>query len=71
MRAPSWPVGVGDGLISLVQDGDLIDINITSRRVKLVVSPEEVEARRIAQEKRNRPYTPVDRQRPVSAALRA
>jgi dihydroxy-acid dehydratase len=34
--------------------------------------PDEVlQARRIAQEKRDRPYTPVDRQRPVSAALRA
>ena len=28
-------------------------------------------ARRVAQEKRDRPYTPVDRERPVSAALRA
>lgn len=34
--------------------------------------PDDVlEARRVAQEKRDRPYTPLDRQRPVSAALRA
>jgi dihydroxy-acid dehydratase len=37
----------------------------------LAVSSEVLEARRIAQEKRDRPYTPVDRERPVSAALRA
>ncbi|MEU4640789.1 hypothetical protein [Micromonospora sp. NPDC023814] len=30
-----------------------------------------LQARRVAEEKRDRPYTPVDRQRPVSAALRA
>ena len=32
---------------------------------------EVLDARRIAQEKRDRPYTPVDRERVVSAALRA
>jgi dihydroxy-acid dehydratase len=36
-----------------------------------MVSPEELEERRIEQEKRDRPYTPVNRDRPVSAALRA
>ncbi len=65
------PEAAGGGLIALVQDGDLIDIDIPARQVELMVSPEELEARRIAQEKRDRPYTPVDRQRSVSAALRA
>jgi len=39
--------------------------------VSLEVPADELEARRIAQEKRERPYTPVNRDRPVSAALRA
>jgi dihydroxy-acid dehydratase len=65
------PEAAGGGLIALIQDGDLIDIDIPARLVELQVSPEELEARRIAQEKRDRPYTPVDRRRPVSAALRA
>ena len=65
------PEAAGGGLIALVQDGDLIDIDIPARQVELIVSPEEIEARRVAQEKRDRPFTPVDRQRPVSAALRA
>ena len=35
------------------------------------MAPDVLEARRIAQEKRERPYSPVDRERVVSAALRA
>jgi dihydroxy-acid dehydratase len=35
------------------------------------VPSDVLDARRIAQEKRDRPYTPVERNRPVSAALRA
>jgi dihydroxy-acid dehydratase len=65
------PEAAGGGLIALVQDGDLIEIDIPQRTLSLAVSPEELEARRIAQEKRDRPYTPVDRNRQVSAALRA
>jgi dihydroxy-acid dehydratase len=65
------PEAAGGGLIALVHDGDLIEIDIPQRLISLAVGPEELEARRIAQEKRDRPYTPVDRQRPVSAALRA
>jgi dihydroxy-acid dehydratase len=65
------PEAASGGLIALIQDGDIIDIDIPARTVELAVSPEEIEARRVAQEKRDRPYTPVDRNRPVSAALRA
>jgi dihydroxy-acid dehydratase len=65
------PEAAGGGLIALVEDGDVIDIDIPSRSVELRVSEEEITARRVAQDKRDRPYTPVDRQRPVSAALRA
>jgi len=65
------PEAASGGLIALVEDGDEILIDIPQRRLELLVPPETLEARRIAQEKRERPYTPVDRDRPVSAALRA
>jgi dihydroxy-acid dehydratase len=65
------PEAAGGGLIALVQDGDEIVIDIPARSVELNVPADELDRRRIAQEKRDRPYTPVDRQRSVSAALRA
>jgi dihydroxy-acid dehydratase len=65
------PEAARGGLIALVEDGDIVDIDIPSRRLEIVVADDVLEARRIAQEKRERPYTPVDRNRPVSAALRA
>jgi dihydroxy-acid dehydratase len=65
------PEAAGGGLIALVEDGDLIDIDIPARRLHLDVADDVLEARRIAQEKRERPYTPVARERFVSAALRA
>src|SRR5205814_2025769 len=65
------PEAASGGLIALVEDGDPIEIDIPSRRMQLDVADEVLQARRVAQEKRDRPYTPADRQRPVSAALRA
>jgi dihydroxy-acid dehydratase len=65
------PEAAGGGLIALIEEGDPIEIDIPSRSLELAVSAEVLEARRIAQEKRDRPYTPVDRDRVVSAALRA
>ncbi|MEV8513059.1 dihydroxy-acid dehydratase [Dactylosporangium sp. NPDC051484] len=65
------PEAAGGGLIALVEEGDTIDIDIPARSIELRVGDEELAARRIAQEKRDRPYTPLDRERPVSAALRA
>ena len=65
------PEAAGGGLIALVRDGDEIGIDIPARTVTLNVPADELEARRIAQEKRDRPYTPVNRERYVSAALRA
>ncbi len=65
------PEAASGGLIALVEDGDPIEIDIPARRIALAVSDEVLQARRIAQEKRDRPYSPADRQRPVSAALRA
>jgi dihydroxy-acid dehydratase len=65
------PEAASGGLIALVEEGDEIDIDIPNRSLVLDVPADTLEARRIAQEKRDRPYAPVDRERPVSAALRA
>jgi len=65
------PEAAAGGPIALVEDGDIIEIDIPARSISLQVSDEELAARRVAQEKRDRPYTPVNRDRAVSAALRA
>ncbi len=65
------PEAASGGLIALVEEGDEIDIDIPNRSLVLNVPADTLEARRITQEKRDRPYTPVDRDRQVSAALRA
>nr|MDT0663040.1 dihydroxy-acid dehydratase [Micromonospora sp. DSM 115978] len=65
------PEAAGGGLIALVEEGDEIVIDIPTRVLELNVPADVLDARRVAQEKRERPYTPVDRNRPVSAALRA
>ncbi|MEV4808306.1 dihydroxy-acid dehydratase [Micromonospora avicenniae] len=65
------PEAASGGLIALVRDGDEIVIDIPGRSIELNVPEDVLQARRVAEEKRDRPYTPADRQRPVSAALRA
>ncbi|SCF32969.1 dihydroxy-acid dehydratase [Micromonospora viridifaciens] len=65
------PEAASGGLIALVREGDEIVIDIPARSIHLNVPDDELQARRVAAEKRDRPYTPTDRQRPVSAALRA
>lgn len=65
------PEAAGGGLIALVEDGDQITIDIPNRTITLDVDQLVLDQRQAAQEKRERPFTPVDRHRPVSAALRA
>jgi dihydroxy-acid dehydratase len=65
------PEAAGGGLIALIENGDEIVIDIPARSLELNVGADELAARRVAQEKRQHPYTPVDRERTVSAALRA
>jgi dihydroxy-acid dehydratase len=65
------PEAASGGLIALVEDGDRIEIDIPERSITLVVAADLLDRRRVAQDKRDRPYTPIDRVRPVSAALRA
>jgi dihydroxy-acid dehydratase len=65
------PEAAARGLIALVEDGDEIVFDIPNRSVHLNVADDVLERRAIAQDKRDKPYTPLARQRPVSAALRA
>jgi len=65
------PEAAGGGLIALVEDGDTISIDIPNRSIQLEVDDMVLAERRAAQEKRDRPYTPLARDRKVSAALRA
>lgn len=65
------PEAASGGLIALVREGDEIVIDIPARSIRLDVPDDVLQARRVAEEKRDRPYTPADRVRPVSAALRA
>ncbi|WP_028659002.1 dihydroxy-acid dehydratase [Nocardioides insulae] len=65
------PEAAGGGMIALVEDGDPIAIDIPNRSIVLEVDDLVLDERRSAQEKRDKPYTPIDRDRKVSTALRA
>ncbi|WP_350350655.1 dihydroxy-acid dehydratase [Microbacterium sp. A8/3-1] len=64
------PEAAAGGVIALVEDGDIIDIDIPSRAMILRVSEAELDDRR-ARLIDGTGYRPVDRARPVSLALRA
>ncbi|MCD4549273.1 MULTISPECIES: dihydroxy-acid dehydratase [unclassified Schaalia] len=63
------PEAADGGLIGLVEDGDTIIIDVNEGILCLDVPEEELERRRCAQEERENPWTPVNRQRKISAAL--
>ena len=66
------PEAADGGTIALVEEGDRIEIDIPNRRLNLAVSDAELHRRRAAMQARGvMAWTPVARQRPVSAALRA
>ncbi|MBN9644641.1 dihydroxy-acid dehydratase [Corynebacterium mendelii] len=65
------PEAAHGGLIGLVEDGDEITIDVHQRTLQLHVSDEEIARRKAQQEARDKPWTPVNRQRTVSKALRA
>jgi dihydroxy-acid dehydratase len=63
------PEAASGGAIGLVRDGDAIDINIPERSLALLVSEDELDARRRQEEAKGaRAFTP-ERDRTVSAAL--
>ncbi len=66
------PEAAAGGLIALIENGDRIEIDIPTRDIKLVVSDEELARRNAAMLARGKQaWKPVNRQRPVSLALKA
>jgi dihydroxy-acid dehydratase len=65
------PEAASGGLIGLVETGDEITIDIPGRSITLEVPDAVLAERRQAQEARDKPWTPVARDRAVSPALRA
>ena len=65
------PEAAHQGLIGLIENGDTITIDIHERQLTLDVDEDVMERRRAAQEQREQPWTPVNRNRPITKALRA
>ena len=66
------PEAAEGGAIGLVREGDTIEIDIPNRSIHLVISDEELAARRAEMEARgSKAWKPENRDRYVSAALRA
>ncbi|MEL0659625.1 dihydroxy-acid dehydratase [Psychromonas arctica] len=62
------PEAAAGGVIGLIENGDIIDINIPTRAMDLKVSEEVLAERRAKQDTIG--WKPVDRIRPISAALK-
>ena len=66
------PEAACGGVIGLVEDGDIIEIDIPNRRIHLAVNDETLAQRRTAMNaKGSQAWKPVNRERSVSAALQA
>ncbi len=66
------PEAAAGGAIGLVRDGDIIDIDIPNRTINVKLDSEELARRRTEEEARgDEAWTPRDRHRQVSKALRA
>ncbi|MCG8919472.1 dihydroxy-acid dehydratase [Actinokineospora sp. PR83] len=65
------PEAAGGGTIGLVEDGDQIRIDVHARALELLVEPAVLAERRAKMDASERPWQPVDRDRPVTSALRA
>ncbi len=66
------PEAAEGGAIGLVEDGDIIEIDIPGRSIRVALSDAELAERRASMElKGPDAWKPVSRQRPVSQALRA
>ncbi|GAB3161075.1 dihydroxy-acid dehydratase [Amycolatopsis sp. NPDC004378] len=65
------PEAAAGGLIALVENGDRILLDVHERRLELLVDAEILAERRAKMEASERPWQPKDRQRPITAALRA
>ncbi len=66
------PEAAEGGAIGLIEEGDTIEIDIPARSIRVAVSDTELQQRRAGMEAKGaRAWKPQDRQRQVSAALRA
>ena len=66
------PEAAAGGAIGLVEEGDTIEIDIPRRSIRVLVDDSVLAERRAAMQARgDNAWKPVDRQRPVSEALRA
>lgn len=66
------PEAAEGGAIGLVEEGDTIEIDIPNRTIHLAVSAETLQSRRMAMDAKSASaWKPVNRDRTVSAALRA
>jgi len=66
------PEAAAGGEIGLVQDNDLIEIDILNRSINLLISDEEMASRREKEMRKGKDaYTPAERDRQVSKALKA
>lgn len=65
------PEAASGGVIGLVEDGDQIRIDVASRTLEVLVDDAVLADRRAKMEARENPWQPVNRDRPVTTALRA
>lgn len=65
------PEAAAGGNIGLVRTGDRITIDVHERLLQVDLTDEELAARRAEMEQSSKPWQPVNRNRPVSKALRA
>ncbi|AYF73924.1 dihydroxy-acid dehydratase [Nocardia yunnanensis] len=65
------PEAAAGGSIGLIENGDRIRIDVHTRALELLVPEEVLAERRVKMEASERPWQPVDRERPVTTALRA
>ena len=66
------PEAASGGEIALIRNGDIIEIDISKRKINVVLTDEELKTRKKAEElKGNKAYKPEKRNRVISSALRA
>lgn len=65
------PEAADGGAIGLIENGDRIRIDVHTRALELLVPEEVLAERRVKMEASERPWQPVNRERPVTTALRA
>ena len=64
------PEAASGGGIGLVEEGDTIEIDIPNRTINMLVSDEELSARRDTMNNSEKPWKPVNRHREISLSLK-